>query len=245
MAPKIPLPNGLKDAHQLLCLVAARAASDPDTPIRVFLPEFAQVPSLLTMTRSQWMREPSEIDDRGLPGAFLLYPNRQLIMRTIYRDVRDSKALAAFTRDCWAIYCSNNTFRVSRLGDLSALLGWQCGGGEVMKRWLKTIYITISMAQLLRVEKETGDSKARWVGERLDELFECASLERVTIELSAYHEKSLDLMMGVYNKAVLPLVEDLRLRVQDVKVKCPPSWELGGSAFGMVSWALAGDHRID
>jgi hypothetical protein len=180
MAPKIPLPNGLKDAHQLLCLVAARAASDPDTPIRVFLPEFAQVPSLLTMTRSQWMREPSEIDDRGLPGAFLLYPNRQLIMRTIYRDVRDSKALAAFIRDCWAIYCSNNTFRVSRLGDLSALLGWQCGGGEVMKRWLKTIYITISMAQLLRVEKETGDSKARWVGEHLDELFECASLERVT-----------------------------------------------------------------
>jgi hypothetical protein len=67
----------------------------------------------------------------------------------------------------------------------------------------------------------------------------------VTIELSAYHEKSLDLMMGVYNKAVLPLVEDLRLRVQDVKVKYPPSWELGGSAFGMVSWALAGDHRID
>jgi len=49
--------------------------------------------------------------------------------------------------------------------------------------------------------------------------------------LRAYHEKYLDLMMGVYNKAVLPLVEDLRLRVQDVKVKYPPSWELGGSAF--------------
>jgi hypothetical protein len=224
--------NAQKDAHTLLCLVAARAAKDPDTPIRVFSPEFARVPSLLTSKRVQGMHEPSEIIDGGFPGTFLLYPERQIIivMRTMYNDIRDSKALAAFTRDCWAIYCSNNDFHVSRLRNLSALLGWQCGGGGMMKQWLKRIYIKIGVAELQRAEKETEGSGPRWVSERLDELLECARLERVTVELTGGEsERSFDMMIRVYNRAVLPVVEDLRLRVQDVQVKRPRSWEPEGS----------------
>lgn len=221
--------NAQKNAHQLLCLVAARATKDPDTSIRVFSPEFTRVTSLLTTRRTQRMRDPSEIIDFGLPGTFLLYPERQIIiiMCAMYKDICDSKALAAFARDCWAIYSPNNDFRVSRLGNLSALLGWQCGGVGVMKQWLKRIHIKISVTELRRVEKETGDSVSRWVSERLDELLECASLERVTIELKddCRRSASPEMMVDAYNKAVLPVVEDLRLRVQDVQIKCPRSWE--------------------
>jgi hypothetical protein len=158
------------------------------------------------------MHEPSEIIDGGFPGTFLLYPERQIIiiMRTMYNDIRDSKALSAFTRDCWATYCSNNHFHVSRLRNLSALLGWQCGGGGVMKQWLKRLYIKIGVAELQRAEEETEGSGPRWASERLDELLECAGLERVTIELTGGEsEKSLDMMIRVYNRAVLPVVEDL------------------------------------
>jgi hypothetical protein len=101
----------------------------------------------------------------------------------------------------------------------------------VMKQWLKRIYNKIGVAELQRAEKETEGSGPRWASERLDELLECASLERVTIEVTGGEsEKSFDMMGRVYNRAVLPVVEDLRLRVQDVQVKCPRSWEPIGSS---------------
>jgi hypothetical protein len=53
----------------------------------------------------------------------------------------------------------------------------------------------------------------------------------VTIEVTGGEsEKSFDMMGRVYNRAVLPVVEDLSLRVQDVQVKCPRSWEPIGSS---------------
>jgi hypothetical protein len=40
---------------QLLEIVTARAAKDPDKPIRASSPEFAEVPGLLTAPGWEWM----------------------------------------------------------------------------------------------------------------------------------------------------------------------------------------------
>ena len=75
------------------------------------------------------------IDHFGLPGAAMLC-------------TPDSTAAgAAFARDCWEMYCSNNAFKVNLLMYLPELLLRRVGGVEVAKKWLKTVHVTVSMSE--------------------------------------------------------------------------------------------------
>jgi hypothetical protein len=105
---------------QLLKSVTARAASDPNTPIRATCPEFAEVPRLLTAPGWEWMFD-EDIDHYGLPGAAMLC------------TPDSTEAGAAFARDCWEMYCSSNAFKVGHLMYLPELLLRKVGGVEVVK----------------------------------------------------------------------------------------------------------------
>ena len=100
---------------QLLESVTARADKTSNIPIRAASPEFSGIGRLLTAPGWEWMFD-EEIDHHGLPGAMLLY------------TPDSTEAGAAFARDCWETYCSNNAFKVGHLMYLPELLGREVGG---------------------------------------------------------------------------------------------------------------------
>lgn len=91
------------------------------------------------------------INHFGLPGAAVLY-------------TPDSTAAgAAFARDCWEMYCSNNAFKVNLLMYLPELLLRKVGRENVLKKWLKKIYVTVSM-------NEVKENQSGWVQKMLEGL---------------------------------------------------------------------------
>jgi hypothetical protein len=85
-----------------------------------------------------------------------------------------------------------------------------------MKRWLKRIHMTIPWWELERYRQDNlfiGPFK-KWLGE----LLECASLEQVTIELTAQKQDG-DKTDRLLREEVLPIVNRLRMRVQCVHVR--------------------------
>jgi hypothetical protein len=146
-----------ESSSKLLKSVLARAANDPDTPIRADSPEFAEVPRLLTASGWEWMLD-EELEHYGLPGATLLY------------TPDSTEAGAAFARDCWEIYFSKNAFRVNHLMYLPELLLRRVGGVEVARKWLKTVHVTVSTS-------EVKENQSGWVQRTLEGLLKCESLE--------------------------------------------------------------------
>lgn len=118
--------------------VTSRADSGSRTPIRATSAEFAELPRLLTAPgwKSMFFED---IDHFGLPGApMLCTPD-------------STEAGAAFARDRWEIYCSNNAFKVNLLiihvPPRATLM--QSGRGQCDKKnWLKRIYVTVSMSEV-------------------------------------------------------------------------------------------------
>lgn len=202
---------------QLLESVAAQAAQNPKKPIRAASPEFSGLARFLTAPGWQWMLD-EEIDDYGLPGSTLLY-------------IPDStEAEAAFARDCWEMYCSNNAFKVGYLMYLPELLGREVGGVDVMKKWLRRVYITVSMS-------EVKENQSGWVRETLEELLECETLEEVTIELMSNSEGDRELMQKVLEDEVRPVASQLRERVRDecIEVRHVHNWWPSGR---IASWQV-------
>jgi hypothetical protein len=202
---------------QLLKSVTARAASDPNTPIRATSSEFAEVPHLLTTPGWEWMFD-EDIDHYGLPGAAMLY------------TPDSTEAGAAFARDCWEMYCSSNAFKVGHLMYLPELLQRKIGGVEVVKKWLKRVYVTVSMSEVK--ENESG-----WVRETLEGLLECERLEEVTIALTSNNERDRGLIQRVLAEEVRPVASQLRERVRDecIRVRHVDSWWTGG---GIAAWQI-------
>jgi hypothetical protein len=71
------------------------------------------------------------------------------------------------------MYCSDNAFKVGHLMYLPELLGREVGGVEVVKKWLKRVYVTVHMGEV----REKGKGRVR---KTLEELLECKNLEEVT-----------------------------------------------------------------
>jgi DNA-binding Lrp family transcriptional regulator len=195
---------------QLLESVTARAANDPDKPIRASSPEFAEIPGLLTTPGWEWMLD-EDIDHYGLAGSALLYAEDS------------TEACAAFARDCWEIYCSNNAFKVGYLMYLPELLLREVGGVEVVKLWLKRVYVTVHMS-------EVKENRSGWVRQTLEGLMRCERLEEVTIELTSENEGDRDLMRRVLAEEVRPVANQLRERVLDecIEVRHVNSWWSSG-----------------
>jgi hypothetical protein len=159
-----------------------------------------------------------DIDHFGLPGAAMLY-------------TPDSTAAgAAFARDCWEMYCSNNAFKVNLLMYLPELLLRKVGGEEVVKKWLKRVYVTVSMS-------EVKENQSGWVQKTLEGLLECESLEEVTIALTSKSERDRSLMHQVLTEEVRPVATLLRERVKDecIQVRRVDSWWEGG---GIAAWQI-------
>jgi hypothetical protein len=202
---------------QLLESVTTRAANDPDKPIRVSSPEFAEVPGLLTAPGWEWMFD-EDIDHYGLPWSALLY------------TPDSTEAGAAFARDCWEVYCSNNAFKVNHLMYLPELLLRKVGGVGVVKKWLKKVHVTVTMS-------EVKENKSGWVRKTLERLLECESLDELTIALTSKSERDRDLMQQVLAEEVRPAATQLRGRVRDecIQVRHVDSWWEGG---GIAAWQI-------
>lgn len=164
-----------------------------------------------------------KINDWGLPGHCILYHSNYStahIRGDANMKVFDTKAAAAFTRDCWEIYRSKNAFQVDRRDYLPSLLRLKSGGGGVMKRQLENAWITINIFEVKGLEGHRQLGKAE---ERLVELLECANLEQVIIELESddegYNEGENNPMMQVLKEEVEPVSKGLRKRVSYLQVK--------------------------
>jgi hypothetical protein len=159
-----------------------------------------------------------DIDHYGLPGAAMLY------------TPDSTEAGAAFARDCWEIYCSSNAFKVGHLMYLPELLLRRVGGVEVVKLWLKKVYVTVTMSGVK--ENQSG-----WVRKTLEGLLGCESLEEVTTALTSNSERDRGLMQQVLAEEVRPVVTQLRGRVRDecIRVRHVDSWLKGG---GIAAWQI-------
>jgi hypothetical protein len=202
---------------QLFDIVAARVAEDPTKPIRASSPEFVGLPHLLTAPGWEWMFD-EEIDHHDLPGSIMLYTPDSI------------EAGASFACDCWEVYCSVNAFKVGHLMYLPELLLRRIGGVEVVKKWLKRVYITVHMGEV--TENQDG-----WVRKTLEGLLECESLEEVTIALTSNNKQDRGLMQRVLAEEVRPVASQLRGRVRDecIQVMYADSWWTGG---GIAAWQI-------
>lgn len=137
---------------------------------------------------------------------------------------------AAFARDCWEMYCSNNAFKVNLLTYLPELLLRKVGGVEVVKKCLKRVYVTVSMS-------EVEENQSGWVLKTLGGLLECESLEEVTIALMSKTERDRGLMKQVLGEGIWPVATRLRGRVKDecIQVRQVDSWWEGG---GIAAWQI-------
>jgi len=77
-----------------------------------------------------------DIDHFDLPGATMLY------------TPDSTEAGAAFARNCWEMYCSANAFKVNLLIYLPELLLCKVGRENVVKKWLKKIYVIVLMSEV-------------------------------------------------------------------------------------------------
>jgi hypothetical protein len=211
-----------ESSSKLLKSVLARAANDPDTPIRADSPEFAEVPRLLTASGWEWMLD-EEFEHYGLPGATLLY------------TPDSTEAGAAFARDCWEIYFSKNAFRVNHLMYLPELLLRRVGGVEVARKWLKTVHVTVSIS-------EFKENQSGWVQRTLEGLLKCEGLEEVTILLTSSGKGDRDLVQRVLAEEVLPVASQIREAVRDecIMVAYAIDWWAGGK---VLAWQEALRHR--
>jgi hypothetical protein len=94
---------------------------------------------------------------------------------------------------------------------------------EVVKKWLKRVYVTVSMS-------EVKENQSGWVQKTLEGLLECESLEEVTIALMSNSQRDRGLMQQVLAEEVRPVATQLRGRVRDecIQVRHVDSWWTGG-----------------
>jgi hypothetical protein len=99
---------------------------------------------------------------------------------------------------------------------------------EVVKKWLKRVYVTVSMS-------EVKENQSGWVQKTLEGLLECESLEEVTIALMSNSQRDRGLMQQVLAEEVRPVATQLRRRVRDecIQVRHVDSWWTGG---GIAAW---------
>jgi hypothetical protein len=102
------------------------------------------------------------------------------------------------------------------------------GGVEVVKKWLKRVYVTVSMS-------EVKENQSGWVQKTLEGLLECESLEEVTIALMSNSQRDRGLMQQVLAKEVRPVATQLPGRVRDecIQARHVDSWWTGG---GIAAW---------
>jgi hypothetical protein len=128
------------------------------------------------------------------------------------------------------MYCSSNAFKVGYLMYLPELLLRKVGGVEVVGKWLKMVYVTVTMS-------EVKENQSGWVRMTLEGLMECESLEEVTIALTSNNERDRGLMQRVLAEEVRPVASQLCERVRDecIRVRHVDLWCTGG---GITAWQI-------